>query len=247
MAERTTGAGQQVAARIAGSTLLLLMVSGFTGMFAFGGNPIVDGDAAATAHNILAHESSFRGSLLCEIVMLNCDVVLALALYALLKPVNGTLALLGSFWRVANAVLLGVGVAASLVALDLYSNPYYMSLLSAEQSHALALLFFDVHARLSLFGLLFFCFGAAVHSWLLYESGYIPRILSGLYLFASIEMLFCCFIFILLPRTRAVLDPAFLIPDVPAELLTALWLTIKGVRLPVPMGALELQADSEPV
>jgi hypothetical protein len=77
--ERTTEATQALAARIAGFTLLLLMVSGFTGMFAFGGNHIVDGDAAATAHNILVHEQGFRGSLAYEIVMLNCDVVLARA------------------------------------------------------------------------------------------------------------------------------------------------------------------------
>jgi len=216
------------------------MVSGFTGMFAFGSDGIVAGDAAATAHNILAHERAVRGSLVCEIVMLNCDIVLALALYALLKQVNGTLALLGSFWRFANAVLLGVGVASSLVALDLFSNPHYMSLLSADQSHGLALLFFDLHNRLSLFGLLFFCFGAGIHSWLLYKSRYIPRILSGFYLFASIEMLFCCFAFILFPHSGKFLDPAFLIPDVPAELFTALWLAIKGVQLPV--STLELAA-----
>lgn len=123
MAEHSTLATQSAAARIAGWTLRLLMVSGFTGMLAFGTSPIVAGDAAATAQNMLTHERAYRGSLACGIVMLNCDVVLALALYALLKPVNSTLALLGSFWRIANAGALEVGIAASLVALDLFSNP----------------------------------------------------------------------------------------------------------------------------
>ncbi|MGF7181541.1 DUF4386 domain-containing protein [Tunturiibacter psychrotolerans] len=232
MTERTTETTQRIAARIAGWTLLLLMASGFTGMFAFGGNPIVDGDAAASAQNILAHERAFRGSLACEIVMLNCDVVLALVLYALLKPVNGTLALLGSFWRIANAVVLGVGVAASLVALDLFSNPNYMSLLNGSQLHPIALLFFDLHDRLSLMGLMFFCLGAGVHSWLLYRSRYIPRMISGLYLFACVEMLLCCFTFLIFPKIREVLDPAFVVPDALAELSAALWLAIKGVKLP---------------
>jgi hypothetical protein len=126
MAEGSTVSTQRVAARIAGVTLLLLMASGFTGMFAFGGNQVVDGNAVATARNLAAHGRAFRASLVCEIVMFNCDVVLALALYALLKPVNGTLALLGSFWRIANAVLLGAGVAAMLVGLDLFGGPYGM-------------------------------------------------------------------------------------------------------------------------
>jgi hypothetical protein len=236
MEEGTTAATQRIAARIAGFTLLLLMASGFIGMFAFGRHPIVAGDAAATAQNILAHERAFRGRLACEIVMLNCDVVLALALYALLKPVNAALALLGSFWRIANAMALGVGVAASLVSLDLFSNPNFMSLLNAGQSHAMGLVFFDLHNRLSLMGLMFFCLGAGVHSWLLYRSRYIPRIISGLYLFASVEMLVCWFVFLIFPQTRAVIDPAFLVPDFFAELPAALWLAIKGARLPAPAG-----------
>jgi hypothetical protein len=233
MANPSTLATQSTAARIAGWTLLLLMVSGLAGMLAFGVSPIVDGDAVATAQNMLMHERAFRGSLTCEIVMLNCDMVLALALYALLKPVNSTLALLGSFWRIANAGALGVGIASSLVALDLFSNPKYMSLMDGRQSHALASIFFDLHKRLSIMGLMFFCFGAGIHSWLLYKSRYIPRIISALYLFACVEMLLCFFLFILFPRTRDVLDPAFIVPDALAELSAALWLALKGADLPV--------------
>ncbi len=69
---------------------------------------------------------------------------------------------------------------------------------------------------------------------LLYKSRYIPRVISGLYLFSAIEMLLCCFAFITFPRTRAVLDPAFLVPDFFAELSAALWLAIKGATLPAP-------------
>lgn len=232
MAKRRTEATQMLAGRIAGFTLLLLMASGFIGMFAFGRHHILWGDAAGTAQNMLGRELGFRGGLACGIVMFNCDVVLALALYALLKPVNAALALLGSFWRVANAVLLAVGVAVTLVGLDLISNPQVMSLLNASQSHALALIFFDLNSRLSLMGLMFFCFGAGVHSWLLYKSRYIPRVISGLYLFASAEMLLCCFAFITFPVTRAMLDPGFLVPDFFAELSAALWLAVKGVTLP---------------
>ena len=236
MATHNTLATQSAAARIAGWTLLLLMVSGFAGMLAFGANPIVAGDAAATAQNMLTHERAYRGSLACGIVMLNCDVVLALALYALLKPVNSTLALLGSFWRIANAGALGVGIAASLTALDLFSNPKYVSLMDGSQAHALALVFFDLDHRLSLIGLMFFCLGAGVHSWLLYKSRYIPRIISGLYLFSCIEMLVCCFVFILFPGMRGVLDPAFLVPDIIAELSAALWLAWKGADLQIEAG-----------
>ena len=54
MAERTTEATQRLAARIAGFTLLLLMASGFAGMFAFGRGHIIAGDAAATSRHTAA-------------------------------------------------------------------------------------------------------------------------------------------------------------------------------------------------
>lgn len=232
MTYRTNEASQRVAARIAGVTLLLLMAIGLAGMFARGGHLIVGGDAAATARNILEHERRLRVGLVCEFVMLNCDVVLALALYALLKPVNSTLALLGSFWRVADAVMLAVGVAASLVSLELLGDSHSASLLSSGQLDGTAMMmFFNLHHQVSLMGLMFFCLGAGVHSWLLFRSGYIPRVISGLYLFASIEMLLCCFVFIVFPRSRAVLDPGIVVPDFFAELAAALWLTLKGVNL----------------
>jgi len=93
------------------------------------------------------------------------------------------------------------------------------------------MMFFDLHHHLSLMGLMFFCFGAGVHSWLLFRSGYIPRVISGLYLFASVEMLLCCFVFLIFPASRAVLDPGFVVPDFVAELATALWLMFRGVKL----------------
>lgn len=74
---------QRVYARIAGVSLLAIILSSF-----LSNDLIVSGDAAATAHDILAHERKFRVGLAGEMIILNCDVALALALYALLKPVN---------------------------------------------------------------------------------------------------------------------------------------------------------------
>jgi hypothetical protein len=232
MTHHPTEASQRTAARIAGITLLLLMAVGLAGMFARGGHLVVGGDAGTTAHNILEHERRFRAGLVCEFVMLNCDVILALALFALLNPVNSALALLGSFWRIANAIVLAIGVAASLVSLDFLRNAHSVSLLSSGQLEGTAMMmFFNFHTQVSLMGLMFFCLGAGVHSWLLLRSGYIPRVISGLYLFASVEMLLCCFVFILFSKSRAVLDPGFVVPDFLAELAAALWLTLKGVNL----------------
>jgi hypothetical protein len=224
---RSNDMSQRVSARIAGASLLLIILTSV-----LSNNLVVAGDAAATARNILAHERQFRISLAGETVMFNADVVLALALYTLLKPVNGTLALLGAFWRIANATVLAVGIIVSLVALDLLGDAHYLAAFKTEQTQALARQLLEVHGAAMLVGLIFFGFGAAVHSYLLWKSRYIPRILSGSYLAVAVLIVACCFAIIVFPSLDAIIDPWFIVPDFVVELLVALWLTIKGANIP---------------
>ena len=86
MTRNTTEASQSLAARIAGAALLLIIVSGVAGTLIGRSHIDVPKDAVATARNILAHPTRFRVGTAFEIVMFNCDVVLAVALYILLKP-----------------------------------------------------------------------------------------------------------------------------------------------------------------
>jgi hypothetical protein len=71
-------------ARIAGGALLVICLSGLLG------NNLAVGDVAGTARNILVHDREFRIGIWGELLMLNADIVLAVAFFALLKPVKGT-------------------------------------------------------------------------------------------------------------------------------------------------------------
>jgi Domain of unknown function (DUF4386) len=217
---------QRASARIAGISLLVIILSSVSS-----NDLVVSADAAATAHNILTHGLRFRIGLAGEMIMLNSDVVLALALYRLLKPVNETLALLGAFWRIANATVLGVGIIVSLVASDLLGDAHYPTAFKTDQVQALARQLLDVHGTGMLVGLIFFGFGAGIHSYLFWKSRYIPRILAGSYLVVTAAIVACCFAIILFPGLDAIIDPWFIAPDFVVELSVALWLTIKGVNL----------------
>jgi len=234
MTQPTTEASQRTAARIAGFTLLLLILSGVLGSFVFQAHLIVSNDPAATAHNILAHQSRFRLGLASGTIMFNCDVVLALALYALLKPVNGTLALLGTFWRIANATVLATGVATNLIALDLLSGAHYLAPFTTAQQQTLSSIFMSIGDGCSTLGLIFFCFGAAVHSYLLLESGYIPKLLSAAYLFVAVQLLLCTFALMVYPHLADVFGLVYVLPDFVVELSVALWLAVKGANIPEP-------------
>src|SRR5258708_17164786 len=81
-------------ARIAGGLYLIVIVGG---AFAIGYVPaalVVTGDAAATAHNIQAHELLYRLGLVAHIPILPCNVALAVIFYALFKVLNRTVPLL---------------------------------------------------------------------------------------------------------------------------------------------------------
>ena len=70
MMKWTRGASPRHLARIAGGLYLIIIVGGF---FAIGYVPaaiVVPGDAAATAHNILAHELLYRLGLAAHIIIL---------------------------------------------------------------------------------------------------------------------------------------------------------------------------------
>lgn len=219
---------QRVYARVAGVSLLIIIMSSF-----LSNNLIVPEDAAVTARNILTHERQFRIGLAGELIMLNFDFILAVALYALLKPINRSLALLGTLWRIGNAIVLGVGVVVSLVALDDLGDVHYLTAFKTDQMQAIARQLLDIHGTAMIIGLILFGFGAATHSYLFWQSRYIPRVLAASYLLVAVLIVVCCFAIIVFPGLDAIIDPWFVVPDFIVELVVALWLIIKGVNLTV--------------
>ena len=219
-------ADQPRIARIAGAALLLICASAL-----FSNDLIVPGDAVATAHNVVTHETRFRVGIFGELLMLNGDIMLAIALYLLLRPVNAGLALIGTIWRLANAMLLAVGVATSLVAIDAVTDKHYLEAFQSAQMATAMRQLLDFHGTAMSLGLVFFGLGAGVHSYLFWQSRYIPRVLSGAYLLVTSALFLTCSAMIVFPAMERVADPWVVAPDFFVELAVALWLLIKGVRV----------------
>ena len=110
MTKRIADPSQRKAAKVAGLAYVLIIVLGILKGIFLEANLIVSGNDAATANNILANESLFRIGIAGDVIMILCDVALALLFYLLLRPVNNSLALLAAFFRLAQAVTLGVNL-----------------------------------------------------------------------------------------------------------------------------------------
>src|SRR5919206_1030863 len=120
-------------ARMAGALSLINIVGG---AFAIGIVPamlVVSGDAAATAHNIQAHELLYRFSLVAHLVVTLTNVPLAVIFYELFRVVNRRLALLDAcFILVATAIEAASLLNQSIPLALLGSGPYASALPAAE-------------------------------------------------------------------------------------------------------------------
>src|SRR6266508_2762679 len=97
-----TGQSAQKYARVAGVLFLLSLVAGGFGEFYVPSTLLARGDAAATARNLIAHDTLFRLGFAGYLVEGSCDIALTLLLYVLLRPVNRNLALLAAFFRLVS-------------------------------------------------------------------------------------------------------------------------------------------------
>jgi len=141
---------------------------------------IVSGNAAATAHNILASESLFRIGIVGELLSFAAFLFVPLALYRLLKGVHKTqaslmVALIGVSLPISLANVLN-----SITALILVRGPDYLSAFSQPQREALAMLFLKLHGQGLLIAEVFWGLWLVPFGLLVYKSGFLPRILGVL-------------------------------------------------------------------
>lgn len=216
-------------ARIAGVLYLLIAVlAGFV-HFYVPGELFVSGDAGATASNILASQGLFRMSIAVELVILLSEIVLTVLLYGLLKPVNKTLSLVAAVSRLAMTTIHGVNLLNHFVVLLLLGGAGYLAVFQPDQLQALVRLFLDVYSYGFAIGILFFTVHVFLVGYLVFKSGYFPKVLGVLFIIASAGYLIDNFSYVL--QENYVTGAAyFALPIAIAEIAFPVWLLIKGVN-----------------
>ena len=105
----------------------------------------VPGDAAATVNNIMASEWLFRFSLVSELIGQTCFILVSLALYKLLKPVNKNHALLMVIFVLVSVPITMLNLLNQSAGLLLLSGADYLKVFEVDQLHAQVMLFLDLH------------------------------------------------------------------------------------------------------
>ena len=232
MTDHTVNSSPKLCARIGGALYLIIIVIGLFGEAFVRDRLIVSGDAAATAANIMSHESLWRFHIAAELFLLICAVALLLILYALLRPVSRDLALLAVF---INLVSIGIEAATTLYLLQALfplGNAGYLKAFTREQLYAMASLSLKSHGYGFSVSLLFFGCFCLIVGYLIFRSGYLPKTIGVLMQIAGLSYLTNSFALILAPAFANRLFPAILLPAFVGEASLCLWLLVKGVNVP---------------
>jgi len=216
------------AAIVAGFGLLIMTIFAIFAEFFVRQSLIVPGDAATTANNIMANELLFRSGICSFIIVIILDVVVAWALYVLLKPVNKSLSLLTAWFRLVYATIFGIALANLFSVLLLLNGADYLTVFETDQLHAQVMSFLNAFSYGWDIGFVFFGLHLFVLGYLVFKSGYIPRILGVLLIIAGLGYLIDSFGKFLLPNYDATIAQFTFI----GELLLMLWLLFKGVKIP---------------
>src|SRR5207247_4509276 len=149
---------QRPAAKVAGWSYLLSFAVVVFANYALLGPLIIPRNAVETAHNIPAHPRQCRVALTLFLTYSVGGVVLAAALYVILKPINHYLALLGALFRLAFAMSWLLSAINLLGALRLLGSTPYLQVFEADRLQVLARLtiaatFDDYYVGLPFFGL----------------------------------------------------------------------------------------------
>ena len=167
-------------ARLAGLFFLLYVVLGVYAETFIRDQIVVSGNAATTATNILAHESTFRLGYAIYLLEMAFQVVTTALFYELLKPVNKGVSAL-------SATFSYIGIGIKTLARLFYLAPLFvlgdsgsLAAFSGEQHEALALVFLRVDSGIAGVALVFFGFATALQGYVMIKCTFLPRSLGWL-------------------------------------------------------------------
>jgi len=221
---------QHKAARVVGFSYLVALLFANFAEFYVPAQIIVYNNAAATARNIMAHEQLFRLGVASNLIVFAIDVVLIVALYVIFKPVNRTLALVATSWRLIETATMVVVALSDFDVLRLLSGAEYLRVFEADRLQALARFSIGAHGAAYNIGLLFFGLGSTLFGYLWFKSNYIPKALAAWGVFSSLLVVITAFALVVLPEFAKRVIPGCYVPIFVFELAMGFWLLFKGLR-----------------
>jgi hypothetical protein len=216
-------------ARVAGFLYLAHFVTFFLADNGVHSTAVGAVDVAATVHNMMASEWLFRIGFVSFLLTAVFFLLSAWALYVLLKPVDKDIALLFVLLNLGGVAIQCISQLCEFAALLLLSGADYLSVFQADQLEALAMLSLNLYQNGFMIAQLLLNLWLFPLGYLVFKSGFLPRILGVLLIIDGFAMLMWFFQSFFFPGYQ-VISSLCLAAGFIAEASLCLWLLIKGVK-----------------
>lgn len=185
---------------------------------------VVSGDPAATAANVMAHESLFRLWFAAALLAVAFHIAYTILFYDLFRPVNRGIALFAaSVSLVACALQASAALFQLAPLLVLGGNT---SLGAFTQGQGQALLFLNLHTQAFNIYLIFFGFWLIPTGYLILRSTFFPRVIGVLLVLDGLG-----WVTFLWPPLATSLYPVISVVAALGELPLVVWLLVVGVNV----------------
>jgi Domain of unknown function (DUF4386) len=229
-ADQGQGLSLPQAARVAGFSLLVMSVLSPLAFFGVFPRLIVRGNLELTMQNLVVHRGLFLTGIGCYLLTFVADVLVAWALYVLMRPVNPAASLLAAWFRLVYTVLALVALFNLVTALRVANAPDYLTAFGPAPLRAQVQLLLGSFRYEWGVAMIFFALHLGVLGVLVYRSGYVPAVLGVLLLINAAGYL--------VDNLRPYLFPEVSVPYLFVaffgELILMLWLLARGARIEVP-------------
>lgn len=196
---------QRKAAKIAGFIFLFIVIGWILNWIFVDSKLNVKGNVTATVKNIMNNELLFNIGITNELILSISGIVLTLALYIILKPINRNFALLAFCFKMIDSIMLIVNVFISFIVLQMLNGKAYLTVFNPEQLQDIVGLFFNIRSNGVTISMLFLGLGFILFFYLLFKSKYVPGILALFGIFSYFLIFINSLTNILVPKNAAVM------------------------------------------
>lgn len=217
-------------ARSAGALYLIVVVTGIFSLIYVPSQLTVQGDATATVNNIVASEPLFRLGIASLVANQIAFLMLPLVLYLLLRQVNRNIAAQMVALAVASVPITIAAIANRLDVLTLLGGASYLQAFTTDQLHAKVMLALGAYSSGILGATIFWGLWLLPFGYLVFKSGFLPKILGLLLMLGSVGILLGVFGRLLVPGfTDSAISNVLDLPSAFGEIGICLWLLVLGV------------------
>ncbi|MCJ8209091.1 DUF4386 domain-containing protein [Mucilaginibacter sp. RS28] len=218
-------------ARLAGILYLIVVFCGTFYLQYIPSKIKLKGAPSAILPRLVNGELLFKVSIVFEIICWLAFAMLPIILYKLFKPVNGTVARLMVVFAVVQVPIAFINLLNKFAVLYLISGSTYLKALPTDHLTAQILFFLNLYRQGNFINQIFWGLWLFPFGYLVYKSGFMPKILGLLLMAGCIGYLIDFFGSFLFPTyDKTIISNYITLPASLGEIGICLWLIIIGIK-----------------